>query len=352
MPQPEFDPRAVATALLGRPPAACETVAGGGNARVYRVTDAAGRRFAMKRYPDRAGDPRDRLGAEAGGLAFLAAHGLDSVPRPFAWDCVRDVALFDWIEGSAVDAIGEAEVDDALEFLARLHELAHLPQASGLPEASEACLSAAELERQLVVRLGRLARREIPEKRALERELDAFLQRRLMPAFADAVDRARDGYVAGGWEFGRRLPATRQTLSPSDFGFHNARRRPDGRLVYLDFEYFGRDDPVKLTADVLLHPGMALSDRLRARFRTGACVVYGADPGFARRLHLLMPLYAIRWTLILLNEFLPERWARRQWARGPLDRDAVLSTQLAKARTMLLHAGAARGEADTEVRAA
>ena len=52
------------------------------------------------------------------------------------------------------------------------------------------------------------------------------------------------------------LPVEQRTLSPSDFGFHNALRRPDGRVVFLDLEYFGWDDPAKMISDFLLHPAL------------------------------------------------------------------------------------------------
>ena len=40
-----------------------------------------------------------------------------------------------------------------------------------------------------------------------------------------------------------------RALSPSDFGLHNALRGQDGQLRFVDFEYFGWDDPVKLVSD-------------------------------------------------------------------------------------------------------
>ena len=64
---------------------------------------------------------------------------------------------------------------------------------------------------------------------------------------------------------------------PSDFGFHNSLRREDGSLAFVDFEYFGWDDPVKLTADILLHPGSPLAASQRRRFRQAVCQLYGED---------------------------------------------------------------------------
>ena len=51
--------------------------------------------------------------------------------------------------------------------------------------------------------------------------------------------------------FERDIDSAERTLSPSDFGFHNALKRSDGRIVFLDFEYFGWDDPAKMTAEEL-----------------------------------------------------------------------------------------------------
>ena len=105
-------------------------------------------------------------------------------------------------------------------------------------------------------------------------------------------------------------------MVPSDFGFHNSLRQFDGSLAFFDFEYFGWDDPVKLTADVLLHPGTTLKPQLRSRFRVAAGEIYGNDPSFHKRLEALFPLIGLRWVLILLNEFLAH--ARQGGAGAPV----------------------------------
>jgi hypothetical protein len=93
---------------------------------------------------------------------------------------------------------------------------------------------------------------------------------------------------------------------------------------------------VKLTADVLLHPGVPLGARQRARFRTAATQLYGAsDEKFAQRLAALYPLFGLRWVLILLNEFLPVRWERRVAAGETRRWGDVKAGQLGKARALL-----------------
>ena len=90
----------------------------------------------------------------------------------------------------------------------------------------------------------------------------------------------------------------------------------DGRLSFIDFEYFGWDDPVKLTADFLWHPAMQLSPEIASGWQNAMLKLFADDPDFAHRLNVAMPLYGMRWIMILLNEFLPGIAERRRLAGG------------------------------------
>jgi len=92
---------------------------------------------------------------------------------------------------------------------------------------------------------------------------------------------------------------------------------------------------VRLTADFLLHPGMMLGGAEQRSFQTWARLRYGDDPAFGARLDALLPLFRLRSVLILLNEFLPERWQLRVRAGMPLDWDEAKRRQLIQARAFL-----------------
>ncbi len=49
----------------------------------------------------------------------------------------------------------------------------------------------------------------------------------------------------------------------------------------------------------------------------------------------LRPLFGLCWCLILLNEFLPERWFRRAYADAGLNHATAQARQLDKAEGML-----------------
>jgi len=303
----------------------------GGNSRLYRAELATGERVAVKSYPLLAADRLDRLEAEVGALAFLVEQGVDRVPRVVAAAREERCALFTWLDGVPLATPREADIDAAVNFLTGLHALRKASGAARLPQAAEACLSAAELERQLIVREERLA--------AVGRDsgLAAFLDERFYPARGQLSDWARCRYGEAGLDFTEELALEKRTLSPSDFGFHNALVGADGRLFFVDFEYFGWDDPVKLTADFLWHPGMSLDESLKWRFAAAQRAVHAADGSFGPRLEALFPLYGLRWCMILLNEFLSEGWARRAHAtgKGGGGRLEVKQRQLKRAHRLL-----------------
>ena len=327
---------ATVAALAGVDVRTLKPATGGGNNRVYGAALADGRKVAAKCYPSQEEDPRDRLGVEFGGLDFLAQQGVGAaLPRPLAADREAGVALYEWIEGEAVSAADPesrqpGDVDQALVLLAKLHDLRLAPGAKDLPSGSDPCFSGADLVAGIAERRRRLG--EVAEDND---SLQVFLSGKFAPVLEEARQRAMENYEAAGMDFHVAISEEQRTLSPSDFGFHNARRREDGSLVFLDFEYFGWDDPAKLTADILMHPGMVLNAEEDGQFRRGLADMYREDETYGIRLSTLWPLFGLRWCLILLNEFLPERWFRRAYADGGRDRETAQARQLEKSGAML-----------------
>lgn len=297
-------------------------VGGGRNSRIYRV-NAAGISFALKQYPSIERDQRDRLATETRALSWMAENGIAVVPRVVSVDHGVNCALLSWAEGSIVKEVSTSDVDQAIEFLACVERLRRRRDFPSAQLASEACLSGAEVERQIRRRFSRL--------RALENEpaLKAFLDHE----FAACLEQLLVGSKKR-LSFDEELRSEERALVPSDFGFHNALRNEAGSLTFLDFEYFGWDDPAKFVSDTILHPGTRMTAPIRLYFCKAMRRVYDSDPGFNVRLDALYPLFGLRWVLILLNEFLPERWRGRALAGDKDDWQGAKSRQLRMARKM------------------
>jgi hypothetical protein len=287
---------------------AADRIGAGRNSRVFRLTvnggDGRSQSFVLKYYRRDAADPRDRLSTEYQALQFLQAHGAGPVPRPIGFDVDHYCAAYEFLTGVTpqCETATAGEIDQFVAFLAKLLSLSPLPESQGLPVASEATFALAPLVSSLQPRLARLS-----PSRGAHADLDRFLRGTFEPLLAECVEWARREASACGISFDEDLPRAQRTLSPSDLGFHNAIRGIDGTLSFIDFEYFGWDDPAKTIADFLLHPGMPLSEELRRHFAQSTLAAFAAIRGLAARTRIVYPMFGLRWCLILLNDFLPER---------------------------------------------
>jgi hypothetical protein len=112
----------------------------------------------------------------------------------------------------------------------------------------------------------------------------------------------------------RALTLPECCLSPSDFGFHNALADAAGRLTFLDFEYAGRDDPAKLVSDFFCQPEVPVPTSFHTHFVTRLADGLDLDETGRVRCQIMLDAYRIKWTCIILNDFLPLGAARRAFA--------------------------------------
>jgi len=294
--------------MTSLPIEALEKVSGRGNSRIYKVRSKGGSSYGLKIYPGSDASGRSRLMTEYNAIGFLRGHGFAALPELVSKDENSNFGLYSWIEGSAVDSADQTALQQAVGFISRLHQISRQEVNSKISLASEACLSLAELVRQVEARLQRLqaVSGKFPSLRK-------FLEREFQPLWQDVTLYAKEE-----WPESSKiddLAERYRILSPSDFGFHNA-ISVNGQLTFIDFEYFGWDDPVKLTADFLWHPAMQLAPEIVSKWQNAMLDLFADDPDYSRRLNVAMPLYGMRWIMIVLNEFLPGMAERRRLATG------------------------------------
>lgn len=322
------DAMAIGSRLAGARVASAQPARSGGNNRVFRLEMANGPPLALKHYPS---DGRDRLGQEYDALSFLARHGITSTPQPVAKDAHAFCALYQWFDGEA--AVLRPQDDDAdqlADFLIELQKLRDAEGAQNLRNASASIFSPEAAITQYEQRLDALrwASDDHPDLRA-------FIEGSLVPSTAVAIRQLRRRYAELGRDPTADLAPTHRALSPSDFGLHNALRAEDGRLRFIDFEYFGWDDPVKLVSDTAIHPGSDLPEASANRLIERLSRAFEAsDDAFAIRRDVLYPVFKGIWCLIVLNAYLPDSRSRRAMAAQGGDVTIRLAGQLDKARRL------------------
>jgi hypothetical protein len=296
---------------LGSEIASARRIGHGRNSRIFRVELAAPgsgpASLVVKFYRRDPRDARDRLATEFGGLQFLWQNGVRAIPQAIAVDRERHCAIYEYLDGIVPDpsTVTTADVEASVRFLSELRSLRRQAATAALAPASEACFSLEAIVNSVAARLERL------RTGTGDGDDDVLLQRWLAETFEplcrDVFAWCRAAAAASGVPYDGELTMEQRTLSPSDFGFHNAIRRPSGSLAFVDFEYFGWDDPAKTLVDFVLHPGMMLRAEMARTYVDRFLAAFADVEQLAARARLVYPLFGLKWCTIVLNDFLPER---------------------------------------------
>src|SRR5436190_3693088 len=284
-----------------------ERIGGGRNSQVYKVKAlryGGPLELALKIYFRHAHDTRDRLATEFGAFRFLWNNGIHDLPEPHDSAAGLGWAVYQFIEGEKIPP-GQAtssDVTTAAGFLGSLRKVSAVPESRELGAASEACFSPSKIVENVAQRFARL---HLNLDDSISEHLAAhkFINEEFTPLYEQVITWKRKFLEHAGISFDADLDWSQRTLSPSDFGFHNALKQPDSRIIFLDFEYFGWDDPAKMIADFLLHPAMKLSAGLKQAFVSAILRHFSDWPGLIGRVESVYPLFGLKWCLILLNEF-------------------------------------------------
>jgi len=299
-----------------------EKLEGRGNSSVYKLSFNTKNNIFLKDYPNLLIDSRPRLLTEVGALNLV--KNLNKTPKVIAFDELQNIALYEWINGQSITKIKDGHITQALDFI---ESIQGLKEKNSCALASEACLSANQLLSQIRFRLDRLLK-------VNNNNLNDFLIFTFQPLLKQVWNRSKKNWPGKNIE--KNLPISMQVFSPSDFGFHNAILKDSGEIVFLDFEYFGRDDPVKLLADFIWHPGMKLNKSQKVGWLKGAISIFDGDTEILSRYKSAWPMYGLKWALIVLNEFLEDGWKKRTHASEILmnSHQQKIAIQLNKAKNI------------------
>ena len=308
---------------------AAPIISQGANNQVYRIETEA-RSFILKFYLETPGDRRDRFHAETSALNFMSMHRIAGVPKIIGSDDNNRLAVMECISGDPIKVTTDKGIEAAINLVRTLYALRTKQNALDLGPASEACMAPINVSEQIAER-----RRQLETAMAVHPDLRAYLEQKFDPAFTLIKQDAHQLLAKFNIDLETPLTKDHQTLSSSDFGFHNALNN-HGQITFLDFEYFGWDDPVRLVSDFLFHPGHRLSEAHKEIFLNASREIFSNnDKNFIPRLEALYPLVGLRWCMILLNEFLPDRLARRRAAGTLGDTPTLLAGQLNKSADLL-----------------
>jgi len=299
-----------------------------GNSAVYKLQFEDNNSLKLKIYSFE--NDLKRINIEFDSLALLKKEGIHNIPKTVIKNEQLGIALYEWIEGEKITNPSKIDIDECIKFIYKINSLKNKfdSDKNEIHKASAACLSAVDIQIQVEKRLS-----IFNSPRILNSELNSFLEHEFYPSWIKILD-----YVKNNWQlnidFNEVISTKDKILSPSDFGFHNALKDKNGDIYFLDFEYFGWDDPVKLASDFYIHPAMNLNDNLAEYWVNNFFKLFGQNN--LKRFQLLKFLYWMNWPLIILNDFRDDVWLRRSLSlNSEGNRKEILSIQLNKSKDLL-----------------
>ncbi len=301
-----------------------------GNNQIYKVTSASGSSI-LKIYATAQSDGYDRGTTEFRAVQNLWSSGFRNIPEPLAFFPDDKVAVYSFEDGDVLEPheVGATDVLAMADFLTAACRAMDGVKADFPPERT-ACLCLRSYAARVEQRIETVAHSDVSGEIAAEAR--RFLLDTVLPEFYRVKDQFLARADALKLDVDQHLPLENQVLGPADIGIHNMLSAGD-RHVFLDFEYFGRDDPVRPVLHFLHHDRSRdlpyhLKDLFLRRLREQGFPLLELED----RLNLIDPLIGMDWVVLYLNVFCTDRWAFRQGSMG-----RVLEQRLRKARDKVRH---------------
>lgn len=271
-----------------------------GNNQLFEIYVNSGR-FILKKYARFHMDNWQRGTTEFKALDYLWKKGFREIPKPIAFYEQENIGVYSYEKGRILKPreIKEKDISKAVEFLVKLHNLNNKDKII-FSQASSACLNLKEYINVLDRRVDSLF--DYEPKDSLNKKAKSFFNKAVIPKIEelkkDFYQKTKD------FNLEKKLPLDEQVLTPADWGFHNILVDKRGIYKFVDFEYFGKDDPVRQILDFVHHAqSFDIKQELKDFFLDSYKEKREVSQDFQKRLELVNPLIAMTWVLIPLNTF-------------------------------------------------
>ena len=288
-----------------------------GNNQLFKIFLDNNETFLLKKYSKIHMGGWERGKTEFKALSHLWNLGFKEIPQPISFDENENLAIYSYEKGKILkpEEITKEDIDKAVDFLVKLHNLDNENKRMFSP-ASSACLCPKEYINVIDMRISKIINYE-PEDN-VGKKARKFLDKKVIPKIEelkkDFFSKTKD------MDIEKEIPIGEQVLTPADFGFHNILvNLNSGKKEYkfLDFEYFGRDDPVRQILDFIHHAkSVNLSLKFKKYFIDSYIEKRNLSENFIERLKLLDSIIGMTWVLIRLNVLSKEQLEHIKFAQS------------------------------------
>ncbi len=267
-------------------------IKGGINSTVYKITKN-NKNICLKIYPINS-EKKNRHINEFKSFQILRKNNIYTSPIPLNISNNLQISSYSWLKGKKLKILKEKNINNLLNFFMKLKKLSDNTNISKLNYASESSVNILNIYNYNKIRILKLKKLNYDNKTLID-HLNLI----------EDTNNKNNIYLK---KFIRKnrvktiLPKKNLLLSPSDVSLKNIINL-NNRDFYIDFEYFGWDDPCKTLSDIIWHPSMKISSDIYDIFINRFSKIFEEDSLFKERLINTFNLYGVRWSLIMLNIF-------------------------------------------------
>jgi hypothetical protein len=309
------------------------SIGSGGNNKIWLIKSIH-KHYVVKQYFQHPDDLRNRLKADFEFSKYVHQMCPGMVPEPIAVNFDESLAIYEYVQGLPLlgKKVSLSEINEAANFFKLINPPARFKAGFFLGNASESCFSIGNHLSSIESRVNNLLSYQGNNKH--DSRLDFFLIE--LRKYWDALKvKVEDQLTSMHLSIEDVIPREQYCISPSDFGFHNAILNAEGKIIFLDFEYAGWDDPAKMVGDFFAQLAVPIPLQYFENFCQLAFSGFFEAELIVERAKLLLPVYQVKWCCIALNVVSPVNMARRKFANPNIDERQLIINQLTKAEGIL-----------------
>ena len=211
--------------------------------------------YIKKKYSKTFTTRHDRHKTETYFINLLKENNISELPKIISTNYINKENIIEHIKGNKINSPSYSELLQCINFIKKINSKKIKSKILKFQLAADGCLSIMSHINNIENRLRKLDGRK--ETTEISRKAKIFLKSVVVKDFnkrkKDIFKKVKKNLLT------RKLKNHETIVSPSDFGFHNTIRR-NNKLYFIDFEYAGFDDPVKLLCDFICNPDFKINN--------------------------------------------------------------------------------------------
>jgi len=234
----------------------------------------------------------------------------------------KNLSVYPFISGSKIKKINTNQIKKLSTFINKIN---NKKISTLLPKAVDGIQDRKDHLKLCEKKLNRLKKVKIDS--LIKKDFSKFLHKKLIPKFKEL----KKNFDLNLKKVSPKMKLSKEEMiiSPSDFGFHNIIKK-NNKLFFIDFEYAGLDDPVKLICDFYCQPDQFLNAKQKKIFLENLYLKHHDSNKLNLYIDLFLPFHRLKWCCIILNIFKDTKPLKNKNSFKPTEK--IMKTQLIKSK--------------------